>query len=286
MVCPKCGQLLSGHNPSMCEHCGAILSRDGKQSSLASVRQGRAPGSSGAPRTGAAFPMSRPSDDAADMTISEQRRMRYRPVHKKQENDKNPPKLHRTSGLTLNWARILLILVILMVVLLITAWILIQTTLTGQVIMARMGRNASAEALWIYGRELMDEGYVEKAIETYEQAYNQDQKIEGLYDYLKELALAYEAGGRNKEAESIFYIMCDLNPTNTYAYEKVVDLLIKQGRKAAAAEFLQKAYEKTGRIAFNTQRTELLPKTPTASLGGGKYSSAKTLELESAEGYD
>lgn len=287
MVCPKCGQILPGNNVTMCEHCGAVLSGRKEQSSLASVRQGRDPSAAPSPRPGSAFPATKPADDAADLTISERRRIRYRPETKRTAADgrKKTKKTYRTNRLSINWAKTALVLVILVFAAAVAGWVWLKTTLTGQVILARMGRESSAEALWIHGKELMDEGYIEKSIATFEKAYNQDPNIDGLYEYLKELALAYEAAGRNDDAERIFSLMCVKEPDNSYAYEKIVSLMIKQDRKPAAAELLQKAYENTGRNTFNTQRNELLPQKPTANLGGGKYSSSKTLELDSAEGY-
>lgn len=286
MVCPKCGQILSDRNASICEYCGAILSRgSAEKPSLADVRQGRSASSAPAERPGSAFPMTKPADDMADRTISERRRARYRPDMKKAQAAGKDKKAVRTRRSSINWAKIALYLFIAFILIVITGWVLLQTTLQGQLILARLGRETSAEALWIYGKELMDEGYIEKSIATYEKAYKQDPNIENLYEYLKELALAYEAAGRDGDAETIFTKMCELDPKNSYAYEKIVNLMIKQDRKPAAAELLEKAYKNTGKTAFNTQRSELLPITPTASLGGGKYSSAKTLELESPEGY-
>lgn len=193
----------------------------------------------------------------------------------------------RTQGITVNWSAVAVIILIIIVLCVIGAFLYLNLTDNGQLILARLGKDTSSEALWTYGTELLDQGYIEQSITTYEKAWKQEPDKEDIYDKLLLLAEAYEAAGRAGDAESIFYTMYqDIDKKNVLAYKNIVRLMKAEGRNTEAAQFLSLAYENTGDVTFSRQRSEMLPAAPTANLGGGKYSTYKTLELTSAEGYD
>ena len=292
----------------MCSVCGEPVIRQ-ESGRAAGIRQGRSVASS-SPRV--SYTRQEPlQDPAPDGPVSERRRLRAdegietryvpgageRQAPKKEEETeekkgrtgrggkkKTTYKVHRFM---INWSKVAVVLAGIMVLAVAAAFLYVNLTDNGQLILARMGKEAKSSALWAWGTEQLDQGYIEESIATYEKAWHQEPDQEELYDRLQLLAEAYEAAGRPNEAEEVFrYMYQDLDKKNSLAYKNIVRLMLAQDRLVEAAAFLKTAYENTGDSYFNRERNELLPTSPTANLGGGKYSSYKTLELASAEGFD
>lgn len=280
MICSKCGNVVRS-GADVCDICGTRIRQEGA-SSLYSVRQGRKPENTADPRRGAVRPAAA-QQPLPDAPLSESRRPRR--GTEARESIANKELGYKVKKFMPNWVHIGLAAAAAAVVAIFAAFVYLKVSDHGQLILARMGMETSDTALWIYGQELMDRGSVEDSILVLEKARSQNPDAEDMYEKLKRLAEAYEAGGRPDDAEQVFRDMTESDPKAGYAYENIVRLMLSQGREMEAADFLKVAYEKTGLVTFNTQRTEMLPKVPTASLGGGKYSSVKTLELSSEEGY-
>ena len=186
-----------------------------------------------------------------------------------------------------NWALLWTVTAVMVFLLAIGTLLYLRLTDNGQLIMARMGREANANALWAYGQELLDQGYVDRAIATYEQAYEKEPERDDLYDRLYQLADAYEAGGRPADAERISTQMYqEVNRENPVAYREIIRLMESQGRSLELAAFLQEAYTNTGDSYFRRQREDLLPSVPTASEEAGSRKMEQDVELISAEDYE
>ncbi len=303
MICKKCGNILPEH-AAMCSVCGEPIARQ-DPSRVGSIRQGSSAAPS-APRI--SFTRQEPEVNAVpDAPISERRRLRadegidtrFVTPGKKPEQDEeatgrkglifhqNHRRTYSVRKVMINWSAVAVVILALILAAGVSAFLYLNLTDHGQLILARMGRETSAEALWSYGTELLDQGYIDDSIAIYEKAWKQEPAKEDLYEKLQLLAEAYEAAGRSADAESVFVTMYrDLDKTTSLAYKNIIRLMRSQGRLVEAAAFMKTAYENTGDSYFNRERNEMLPKPPTANLGGGKYSSYKTLELSSSDGFE
>lgn len=195
----------------------------------------------------------------------------------------------RRGGLGgINWAYVIVGCFLAIVMAVVGSYLYLTRTPNGQILMARMGQDATSEAMWMVGKEYLDTGDLEKAIEYYLIAREKDTEakapnIEGLLS----LGEAYEANGDLAAAEEVYgYIYTDVVDTNAEAYRSQVRVLIAQGREAEAAELLQTAYQKTKLATFRTQRLELLPAVPAASVTAGYYTEKKVIELLQSQYHD
>lgn len=303
MICEHCGNIV-GEGARICDQCGAQLRAAAPQKGVAGIRQGKQQRvetvRSGSSMVHDSAPL------YSDASLAERRRRRYDEDHgsaaarrgvqaRPAQGDKKGGvrgKTHRRRSV--NWALIMTIFVFLIVCAAAGAYLYLKTTEEGQLIMARMGRDANANALWTYGRELLTQGYIERSIETYEKAYEMAPKRDDIYDKLRWLAEAYEANAQSDKAEEIFVkLYTDIDEKNPVAYTEIVRLMTAQGRLLELSDFLKFAYDKTGQSAFRRQREQMLPKIPTASVSGGRYEMStesdnptKDIELFSEEGYD
>lgn len=298
MVCEHCGNLLPDH-AAVCDVCGAQIRAPRAASGVAGRRQGR-PDKPRTEHVGSA----RMHEDAPlmpDAVMTSKRRPRSEGAGKPSERRGMPPppttgreinrprrdKPRPVRKMMVNWALLWTVVIALILVGMGGALVFLTQTDPGQLILARMGRDANATALWSYGQELLDQGYIDRSIETFEMAYEQEPEREDIYDRLQQLADAYEAADRDADAEMVYTkLYTELEPENPVAYQAIVRMMENQNRRMELSSFLKLAYEKTGEVSFRRQREELIPKTPTASLEAGRHMPEKDVELLSAEDYD
>ena len=194
------------------------------------------------------------------------------------------------GGKMVNWFKIGLVLVI--VVLLVTAggYLFLKRTGTGQQMMARMGREASSEALWKVGEEMMDTGDIEGAIRNFEKAKAQDAENDVVdVDGLLLLGSAYEAAGQTDKAAALYEEIYTATPSRSEAYTNHIRILLasgKPGDKAKASELMKTAYQKTGNDYFYTQRLDYVPAPPEVDLTAGYYETKKYISITSYQGFD
>ncbi|MBQ9325861.1 MAG: chitobiase/beta-hexosaminidase C-terminal domain-containing protein [Clostridia bacterium] len=314
MLCPYC-ETYADPESLVCPGCGKMLPRREKTGSgVMSIRQGRPdrrePAQSGMPMAegrqgmGKAYFDDSIQDEAPDenMYIDESRiqRMERREsasYSDTAENDERIPvvpqekpgsqrrkkKLLRNH--MTNWMAVLVVAGVLLFVLLAGTVIFLQRTERGQMILARMGRDAGATAYWSVGEERMDTGDVEGAIADFVHARELDaEKEETNVAGLLLLASCYESVGDFSEAENIYvYLYTDVVPSAADAYSNEIRILQNTGREDEAAELMLLAYERTGNSNFTRQRNELLPAAPVTSLGAGLYEEKKYVSLTSPE---
>lgn len=189
--------------------------------------------------------------------------------------------------LMINWALLWTVLAVVVMVAVIGAYAFLRFTDAGQLIMARMGRDANANAMWKYGQELLDQGYLDRSVAAFEKAYELEPEREDIYDRLLQLADAYEAAGRLGDAEAVYVkIYTDIAEDDPEVYRQVMRLMEGQGRQMELAALLKLAYEKTGDSYFRRERDQLLPSMPTASKEAGPIKYEQDIQLLSAEDYD
>ncbi len=310
MICEQCGNVLR-EGTRMCDQCGSLIQTSSGEKTVNNMRQGRPDALYGS-RAGSATPPAPPTPMMSDASIAERRRYRNAQASGRPSDRRGVPdqpsahakapvrkeqKTVRVRKVMINWTLVFTVLTGLLILAALAGYVYLLRTDEGQLIMARLGRDASSTAIWALGTEQLDKGYIEKSIETYEKAYEQEPDREDIYEKLKLLAEAYEANAQPALAEAIYTKMyTDMEPTNPFAYRAIIRLLQSQNRQLELSDFLQVAYDKTGDGSFRKQREQMLPSIPTASLESATYEISikvasindayKTVELYSAEDYD
>ncbi len=286
MVCEHCGAVARS-GETVCSQCGAMLPVREMGKGAAGIRQGRDPAAQ------KKAPVGSSTADAPVQTayvLDDKKRYSRRKTDTAETATTHTVKSHRTHKIhrfMINWAMIGAVSLVLVVCLVVGGYLFLQLTDQGQLVMARLGYEADATAMWTLGEEYLDQGYIEKAIAIEEEAYAKDPEHEDIYDRLQQLCEAYEAGSRQDDAEHIYTVMYqEIDATNPVAYRNIVRLMLDQSRRTEAANLLAIAYTNTGDVSFKTQREEMLPSVPTASLEGGKHMLEQDCTLVSAEGYD
>lgn len=190
----------------------------------------------------------------------------------------------------INWIRIALISVILLVLIIAGSWLFLNKTEAGQKIMARLGREATSAALWAVGEERMNDGDIDGAIADFEKAKQQDE-AEGVVDVdgLLMLGSAYESAGNRDAAAKLYEQIYTDTPSRTEAYVNHIRILQSTGTPkdlAKAGELMKLAYKNTGDSSFQTQRRDLVPAPPEVDLTAGYYETKKYIAITSYQGYD
>lgn len=297
MICKQCGSLLKD-GVTVCSQCGAQIAAAPRREGggVDDRRQGRAEGrlrerggsyylpENEAEQREPIYSERRPREEGAGRPGD--RRSMAAPAGAAQKKT-GRPRQRTVRKMMVNWALVWTLAAALVLLGAVGGYIFLKATDAGQLILARMGRDANAQALWKYGEELLDQGYVERSIQIFRQAYEMEPNREDMYDRLQLLADAYEAGGYPREAEKIYEIMyTQVDETNTQAYRAIIRLMQDQNRRMEMASFLKMAYEKTGDASFSRQRDELLPTTPSTDTEAGSRMLEQDVTLISPEDYD
>ena len=279
----------------VCSQCGAQVNSARRGEGAAARRQGRPDRPSGGrPGSAPAEPVAwrepavhrSPSRSEGSYSAARQAAPKSgkaaRPVNRKYRGRNRP-----VRRVMINWALLWTVLIVLGIVALSGAYVFLKLTDQGQLILARMGREASATAMWTYGQELLDQGYLDRSVKVFEDAYAMEPDRDDIYDRLMQLADAYEAAGKPAEAERVYTkLYTDIAPQDAAVYRQVARLMESQGRKMQLAAFLKLAYENTSDVSFRRQREELLPSPPTASKEAGTSKAEQDVQLLSAEDYE
>ena len=321
MLCPDC-QTYAAEEDIVCPRCGKLLNRQAsEEEELMSFRQGRhlrraeselppppaEPGSTGASRsfedvhprqsaeaTGAMYsrreqlastgkfyglqdgaldeaPISYEAGGSATIMAMSARRSRTKRGLRKQR--------------LINWAYVTVAAVVLVIALAIGTYLYLTKSPSGQVIMARMGKDATSAAMWQVGQEYLRTGDIGRAIDYFLIARQKDTEAkEPNVTGLLQMGSAYEADGRLTEAEEVYaYLYTEVVPKQPDAYRAQVRVLLAQGREREAAELLSLAYKETGVASFRSQRLEILPQVPSVSVTPGYYNAAQSVALQQSQ---
>ena len=302
MICERCGTQ-SDNGARICPRCGAPLRAYTGTGGVSSLRQGRThvpPPVYGSDKDR----MPRQDRYAQDAGRPENRRGVNAQEKPRQEGrarkHQDTPRAVNRRGV--NRALLLTILAGLMLVAAVAVFILAIKLPQGHLLLLRaaannperkekiislIGEKEAAVALWQIGQEQIDQGYIARCIDTYQEAYALDPEIDGLYGRLLSLADAYEAIGRLDEAEATYkQLYTDVEPENPLAYRYAIDIMMDQGRLFEATDLMLLAYNQTGEISFKSQREQRVPLTPTSSPQTGRYMETCSVSLSSPQGYD
>ncbi len=293
MICPQCGNVLND-SATVCPECGMSLKDTVSITGAAGIRQGR---------TGRSARRSERAVSYSAYASAQQENAGIDDSHliRPAENVLDTPprasrrvKGHKVRRFMVNWALVWTVILVLVLLGAAGGFLYLKTSDAGQLILARMGYDANAEALWALGTEYLDQGYIERAILSYESAYEMDPDREDIYSKLLMLGEAYLAGGYLSKAEELYTLMyTEIDPATVTAYRLKASILSSQGRNMELAAFLKEAYTATGDAGFSRQREELVPSSPKAALAAGKYQLDQTTNeqfkkvvLVSDEDYD
>lgn len=260
MVCTHCGRE-SDSASRVCPYCGRYMGTEAYAAPTTYADEPPAP------------EPEQPRAERAQRNKRRDKRIRHRRV--------------KYDGIMINWAMVALAAAALVLTAAVAGLVYLRVTPAGQRVMARMGRKASADAYWEVGTEYLDQGYIVRAIEAYNTALAIEPEREDLVDKLLLQAEAYEAGGMQDEAMAIFErIYGEVAPKSPVGYRNAIRLLMSQDKLFPAIMLMQSAYAATGDESFYNQRSQLVPKPPTASLSGGRYLLSRTVSFSSPQGYD
>lgn len=198
----------------------------------------------------------------------------------------------------INWMKVGLAGVGVVVVLVIITFIYLKQVPSGQRLSIRLGGDGPAEAYWLVGETYMNEGKVNAAIDVFIKANEKQQEdtenksekdnINGLLS----LGGAYEAAGRIEEAEEIYrYLIKEVETAKSRSepYNNLIRILTETDREPEAAEMMKTAFTNTGNDLFERQRNQTLPNKPEITdnqLVAGRYSDYKNVPLRSTQNYD
>ena len=269
MICRSC-QKESDTASHVCPYCGQYM---GIESALPDYDNQELVGQVDERRFGAGTRM-------AAKTVQKSRR-------KRQKRRSRLTKSETYQGRMINWVKVAVISLGFVFALLFAGFIWLKATPEGQLVSARMGREANAGAYWTLGTELLDQGYISRAIEAYKTAEQAEPERPDLDEKLLLLAEAYEAANKPDMAEAVYRrIYEELAPEKPQAYRLAINILLEQERLFEAVSLMQTAYIMTKDEGFFNQRSQLVPQPPTASLPAGRHVFAKKLELYSAQDYE
>ena len=314
-VCPECGEILTTGTEA--PYSGAEAIRQGKRARQAihepaertmEIKRRRRSGASRATVEMPALKDEREDEEAfPDYRISESEiageeggeevvfERRRRTVYDENDDIQEQARaytewIEKGGGKRLkmvNWMKLTIAGVLLVAMAVGGSWLFLNNTESGQKVMARLGKEATSTALWAVGEDLMNNGDIDGAIESFEKAKLQDESEEHVdVDGMLMLGSAYEAAGRIEDAAKLYAHIYEETPSRPEAYVNHIRILLNKGKLADAGNLMKEAYEKTGETTFQTQRRDLLPEVPVVDPIGGFLEKKVNLKISSPQGYD
>ncbi len=167
-----------------------------------------------------------------------------------------------------HWVRALSILLITMTILTSGVYVIFKYTPMGQSMLASWGFDASADAYHQSGRDLMADGYIQRAVTALEIAQAKDtDNLEILVD----LGNAYLGNAQPDQAELAFTRAIHFWPAYPEPYLRLANILLDKKKYPETVGVLEMAIENGGGEYFQTMLTNILPKTPVPSQLGKRY---------------
>lgn len=146
--------------------------------------------------------------------------------------------------------------------------------------------DVSAQTYWLVGQEYMDAGDMDDSIMAFRIADILDPEN---YDGLMLLGNAYEYNDMDEQAEAVYQNLIDtVSPARTEAYTALISLYLDNDRDPEAADLMLLAYTNTEKDSFRQERKEFIPNTPEVDTDhlSGRYELEQHITLTSPQGYD
>lgn len=180
----------------------------------------------------------------------------------------NPPIYQRSHKRLL---RVLTVILLLMLFVGSAGGYMLFKTESGQQLMAQWGWSiARTDAYVTLGKELLDQAYYTRAIQTLQIAI--DREPENV-DALILMAQAYTELDRIDEAKAIYEsLINDIAPAHPSAYRNLIKIYQDEGYNAEALALMKQAAEKANSTQeFDVMLREYTPTAPTLSKAAGRY---------------
>ena len=204
------------------------------------------------------------------------RHVRHAPDNLRRKVDAQPvmmqPPIYQRSHKKL--LRVVLFILLMSLFVLSAGGYMLLKTEDGQRLMAQWGWSiARTDAYVTLGKELYDQAYYTRALETLEIAVAREPEN---VDALIVMAQAYTELGRVEEATAIYEsLITQIAPAHPSAYRNLIKIYQQQGYNAEALELMRQASENaTGTQEFDVMLREYTPTAPALSRTGGRYTEA------------
>lgn len=214
------------------------------------------------------------------------RHVRHAPDNVRRKVDASPammyPPIYQKSHKRLIHVLIVILLITLFVVS--AGGYMLFKTESGQQLMAQWGWSiARTDAYVTLGKELLDQAYFTRAIDTLQIAI--DREPENV-DALILMGQAYTEVGRLKEATEIYEsLIGGIAPAHPSAYRNLIKIYQDQGYNAEALELMKVAAQNaTGTNEFDVMLREFTPAAPVFSKIGGRYPEEIDVTISTPEG--
>lgn len=307
MICKRCGKEFTPDELSACPFCGEAV--DGAQRAALRYREQMHAARGASPvqlsdrstlsRAGQAARARhrRPSSQrptAEPQTAARPRPSRSMPpkapIAPPPDAPETPVRMvrrHQTEAIipeqtdSFNWLRLCGITALCVLILVVGLYFFLTRSLSGQMYLASLGRETTAEAYHQLGRNYMESGSISRAVRALEVA--QGKEPDDL-EILVDLGKAYLGDDQTDMAELAFTRAIQFWPAYPEPYRSIIDIMLGDGRKYEALQLTELAYEQTEDDYFNILLKEMIPATPGVTVLGGRYASPFTLELTCREG--
>lgn len=193
----------------------------------------------------------------------------------------NPPIYQRSHKKLL---RIMVIILLLLLFVGSAGGYMLLKTESGQQLMAQWGWSiARTDAYVTLGKELLDQAYYTRAIQTLQIAI--DREPENV-DALILMAQAYTELDRVDEAKAIYEsLINDIAPAHPSAYRNLIKIYQDEGYNAEALALMRQAAEKANSTQeFDVMLREYTPTAPVLSKTAGRYTEELDVTISIPEG--
>ncbi len=214
------------------------------------------------------------------------RHVRHAPDNLRRKVDASPammyPPIYQKSHKRLT--RVLIVILLLTLFVASAGGYMLFKTESGQQLMAQWGWSiARTDAYVTLGKELLDQAYFTRAIDTLQIAI--DREPENV-DALILMGQAYTEVGRLKEATDIYEsLINEIAPAHPSAYRNLIKIYQDQGYNAEALELMKVAAQNaTGTNEFDVMLREYTPAAPMFSSAGGRYTEEIDVSIIMPEG--
>ena len=203
-----------------------------------------------------------------------QRRLDAHPVQAR-------PEIYRKTHSTLKHA-LLAVFFFTVAIISATSYVLLGTE-NGQRLMAQWGWSIAPTSAYVtLGKDLLDQGYYNKAYETLSVAVEREPEN---VDALMYMAQTQMSLGNTDDALSIYQsLVNDIAPEHPGAYRSLIQIYRDRGLNAEALELMKKASTRTGRQEFNIMLKEYTPETPVFSKQAGRYNETIDVTISIPDG--
>jgi tetratricopeptide (TPR) repeat protein len=175
-----------------------------------------------------------------------------------------------------HWLRLCIIAFVCVLALSVGTYAFLSRTAPGQLWLASMGREASADAYHRQGRAYISQGSITRAVWALEVAQSKEPND---LEILLDLGKAYAGANRASQAENAYARAIAYWPAHPEAYRQLINLLMEQDRRYEAVQLAGRAMEASDDAYFETVYAAMQPGAPRFSQTGTRLETEIDLTL-------